>query len=80
MLPFARRNNAHTLLYLATVRRAIFIPISLSKNPSLLSLKGRVADSSSISFFRIARIAIDENSSPLVVLMLLEKIFEFEYP
>ena len=60
-------------LYLATVRRATWIPCSPRREVNLLSLKGLVAGSALIMALRIAQTAVDEHSPPPAVPTWLEK-------
>src|SRR5690606_37958896 len=59
--------------YLATVRRATWIPCASSRPAILLSLNGFLAFSAATSFLMMARIAVDEHSPPSAVLTWLEK-------
>ena len=59
--------------YLATVRRATWIPCSSKRAVSLLSLNGLAGCSALIISFRIAQTAVDEHSPPPDVPTWLEK-------
>ena len=59
--------------YLATVRRATWIPCSSKSDVSLLSLRGLAGCSAPIISFRIAQTAVEEHSPPLAVPTWLEK-------
>ncbi len=59
--------------YLATVRRATWMPWSPRMAAILMSLKGLEGGSAAMSLRMIARMATDEHSPPVAVLTWLEK-------